>query len=99
MIMTEIKETKFKLLIIDESAELVNDILGINRERAEELLDHCIEIFHKNDQLHACLADVVDQCNHINEVVFGTMIMNKIIDKHTSQGRLGGLLQNLLNHE
>ena len=27
MIMTEIKETKFKLLIIDESADLLNDII------------------------------------------------------------------------
>ena len=90
---------KLELLIIDEKAELLNDIFGINEERADKLLDICITSYHKNNQLHACLKDVIDECKHTTEVVFTTMMMSKIIEKNNSKERLGGLLKNLFGHD
>ncbi len=92
-------QNDYKLLIIDEKAELLNDIFGINEERADKLLDICITSYHKNNQLHACLKDVIDECKHTNEVVFTTMMMSKIIEKNNSKERLGGLLKNLFGHD
>lgn len=92
-------QSDYKLLIINDQAELLHEIFGISEERADALLDVCIHAYHKNNQLHSCLVDVVEKCVHTNEIVFATMMMNKVIEKHNTKQRIGGLLSNLFNHD
>ena len=77
-----------KLLIIDENAELLHEIFGISEERSQELLEICLDVYSKNNLLHECLTTVVDKCNHVNEVVFATMVMQKVIESYALKDRM-----------
>lgn len=92
-------QSDYKLLVINEKAELLHEIFGISEERADHLLDVCVHAYHKNNQLHSCLVDVVAACVHTNEIVFATMMMNKVIEKNNTKQRINGLLSNLFGHD
>lgn len=86
---------KYKLLIIDDEAELIHKNLGINDARAELLLTACLEAFESSDRVHVALEKVIDICTHTNEVVYTTLMMAKVIEKNESQGRIHNLLKNM----
>ena len=89
----------YNLYIINEQANELHEKLGITEKRADELVDICVHAYHKNFQLHECLEEVVSQCNHINEVVFATMIFNKVIEKYNSNIQITGFLKNMFGLE
>jgi hypothetical protein len=91
-------DKQYKLLIIDDSKELMHEILGISEERAEELINICIKAYDDHDQLHACLEDVISKCKHTNEVVMATMIMQRVIDRKNQLHGLMGALKNMFGH-
>lgn len=86
---------RYKLLIIDDEAELIHKNLGINDARAELLLTACLEAFESSDRVHVALEKVIDICTHTNEVVYTTLMMAKVIEKNESQGRIHNLLKNM----
>jgi hypothetical protein len=70
-----------KLLIIDDTADLMHEILGISDKRAHELLMAADKAYNDHDKLHLCIEELVAICVHTNEVVFTTMVLQKIIDQ------------------
>jgi hypothetical protein len=70
-----------KFLLIDEKAAYLHDILGISEKRANELLTAADKAYDDHDKLHLCLEELVAICVHTNEVVFATMVLQKIIDQ------------------
>jgi transcriptional regulatory protein LevR len=88
---------KYKLLIIDDEAELIHKNLGINDVRAEIILTKCLESFDSSNRVHAALEKVIDICTHTNEVVFATLMMAKVIEKNESHGRIHNLLKNMFD--
>ena len=92
-------QSDYKLLIINEKALLLHEIFGISDERADHLVNTCIKAYHKNNQLHTCLVDVIDACVHTNEIVFTTMIISKVNETSNSKEKLSILLKNLFNND
>jgi len=86
---------QYKLLIIDDNAELLHQNLGISDERVEELLKVCIKAHEECNVLHNALEMIVKECKHTNEVVMVSLLMQKIIDKHNSADRLHNMLKNM----
>jgi hypothetical protein len=89
---------EYKLLIIDDSKDLLHEIFGISQERVEYLLKACLKAYDDNEQLHSCLEQVVLECNHTNEVVMTTLMMQKVIDKKQSMHRVGDMFKNLFGN-
>jgi hypothetical protein len=86
---------QYKLLIIDEDAELLHQNLGITDERVKELLEICIDAYEKSSAMHSALEKVVSECVHTNEVVMASLMLQKVVDKHNSSDRLHNLLKNM----
>jgi len=91
-------QSNHKLLIIDDNAKQLHQVFGISEQRADQLLDACVHAYHKNNQLHECLVEVVDECKHTNEVVFATMIMHRVIEKYNSKDSLAGFLKQMFGN-
>ena len=81
-------DSQYKLLIIDEEADLLHHNLGITDERAEELLQVSIDAYDTSTVLHSALEKVVSSCKHTNEVVFVSLILQKIIDRKNHENSL-----------
>lgn len=79
---------KHKLLIIDESAEMLSENFGIVEERADELFSTCTQAYNEHKKLHFALEYIVEQCNHTNEIVYAMMIFGKIVEKENAKGQL-----------
>ena len=86
---------KYKLLIIDDEAELIHKNLGINDVRAEVILTKCLESFDSSNRVHNALEKVIDTCTHTNEIVFATLMMAKVIEKNDSHERISNMLKNM----
>lgn len=86
---------KYKLLIIDDEAELIHKNLGITDKRAEVILCKCLEAFDNSQRVHTAMEKVVDICTHTNEVVYATLMMAKVIEKNESHERIHNLLKNM----
>jgi galactitol-specific phosphotransferase system IIB component len=88
---------KYKLLIINDEAELLHKNLGINDVRVEELTKVCITSFQKNLRVHTALEETISECTHTNEVVFICFIMTEIIKQNEFNNKLYDILKNF-NH-
>ncbi len=93
------QQDKFYLCIVDENSNLLHNNLGITEERAESLTRLCLEAYKTNELLYKCLDDVVKGCVHTNEVVFATMILQKIIDRYNTKDRIDNLIKNMFNND
>ncbi len=91
-------DCNYQLLIIDDKEELLHKILGISEKRCEILTDVCINAYKSNDQLHSCLEEVVKHCKHTNEVVFATLITQRVIEKMQSKDRVFDLIKNMFGN-
>lgn len=81
----DLPKNKFKLAIVDETAEQFYDILGITEERAAALSKIVEAAYEKNDLLHVSLTEIVDECTHTNEIVFATLIFTKVQEHATKK--------------
>ena len=88
-------DSQYKLLIIDDSKELIHEILGVTEERAEELLNFAKKAYDRHETMHMGLEEVVSKCTHTNEVVFGTMLYQKILDREISKRKLFDAFEDL----
>lgn len=91
-------DSKYKLLIIDEKADLLHKNLGICDVRIKELLAISVSAYDKHETMHKALEDVVSHCKHTNEVVMVTLMLQKVVDKNHSSDRLHNLLKNLFGN-
>lgn len=91
-------DSNYKLLIIDESQENLHQILGITEERCEILTEVCINAYKENDQLHACLEEIVSHCKHTNELIFATLIAQRVIDRMQSKNKALDLLKDMFGN-
>ena len=89
-------DSKYKLLIIDDEADLLHKNLGICDVRVKELLAIAVEAYDRNKTLHKGLEEVVSQCTHTNEVVMITLMLQKIVDQNAHADRLHNMLKNML---
>ena len=88
-------DCNYKLLIIDEKEELLHKIFGIAEERCEQLTKIAIDAYKNNDQYHSTLVEVIDHCKHTNEVVFATLITQKVVDRFQSRDKVLGMLNDI----
>jgi hypothetical protein len=72
------KQDMFKLCIVDETSDSTHVVLGINEERMNELRRICDRAYEKNTKLTSAMDDILQECNHINEVVISMQIYNKL---------------------
>lgn len=91
-------DNQYKLLIIDEKEELLHKIFGIAEERCEELTRIAIKAYNDNDAMHSTLVDVISYCKHTNEVVFATLITQKVIARNENHERLHNMLKNMFGN-
>lgn len=89
---------KYKLLIINDEAELMHQNLGINDVRAEELLKICLDSFEKNKCVHTAMKDVVDDCTHTNEIVFTSFMMARILNTNEQRSKLHDMLKDMFTN-
>ena len=88
-------DCNYKLLILDEKAEHLHDIIGITETRAEELTETCLKAYRGHQYFHETLEEVVSNCKHTNEVVFATLVTQKIVTSEQSKERLHHMLKDL----
>lgn len=88
-------DCNYKLLIIDDTQEHLHDIIGITEARAEELTEMCIKAYRGHKYFHETLEEVVSNCKHVNEVVFSTLVTQKVVVSEQSKERLHHMLKDL----
>ena len=88
---------QYKLLIIDDEAELLHQNLGMTNARAEVILNKCLESFESSNRVHVAMEKVVDICTHTNEIVFAALMMAKVIEKNESHERIHNMLKNMFD--
>lgn len=71
------QDNKFKLCIVDETAQHMHATLGVTDERAVELANLAIDAYDNNEELVSAIQQILDGCNHINEVVLALKIFEK----------------------
>lgn len=89
---------KYKLLIINDDAELLHQNLGINDVRAEELMNTCINAFKKHSRVHTAMVDVVNECVHTNKIVYASLMMAKIIETNEFGNRMHNVFKNMFGN-
>jgi hypothetical protein len=90
---------KFKLCIVDENATYMHEILGITEERAEYLTRICLEAYDRHRTMHDCVAYTLDQCKHVNEVVFVNVVIYRIIDRFSVKDKIDNIIKNMFNND
>jgi len=88
---------QYKLLIIDDKAELLHQNLGISDERVKILLAVCVKSFEESDDMQNALVKVIQECTHTNEVVMSTLMLQKVIDKRNNHERLHNMLKDMFD--
>jgi hypothetical protein len=92
------KDNKFEVLIIGEDKSNFQEILGITEERGKELLKMSLESYQKQDLFSDSCKEVVDECKHINEVVYAMSCLCRIKEA-TSSNPLEAILRKLTHGE
>ena len=88
------KDNKFEVLIIGEDKSNFQEILGITEERGKELLKMSLESYQKQDLFSDSCKEVVDECKHINEVVYAMACLCRIKEA-TNSNPLEAILRKL----
>jgi hypothetical protein len=86
---------QYKLLIIDDEANLLHKNLGITNKRVKELLAICVDAYEKSSAMHIALEKVVSECVHTNEVVMASLMLQKVVDRSNSSDRLHNMIKNM----
>lgn len=89
------QDNKFKLCIVDETATHMHTTLGVTDERAKELAVVAVNAYDNNDEVVTATQQILDNCNHINEVVLALKIFEKRINQENNplQGIIGAIMK------
>jgi hypothetical protein len=74
------KAERFEVTIYNDHPQAYT-CLGISEERADEISDIVIECYKDEKLLSDTIQRIVSQMNHINEVVFASMLCSRVHDK------------------
>ena len=90
------QDNKFKLCIVDETAQHMHTILGVTDERAMELAKIAVDAYDNNDDAVTATQQILDGCNHINEVILALKIFEKKSQMHQNplHGLIGEIMKN-----
>ena len=80
-----------KLCIVDDSTSDMWITLGITNERRDEIIAICKKSYNEHNTKTDCYKEIVDKCNHINEVVPACIIFERICDVENNP--LSGLMK------
>ncbi len=74
-------KAKFKLALINPDKTEVYKVLGISEERSDEIVEMATESYQSKKYFSETLEELVSKMNHINEVVFATLMASRIHHK------------------
>ena len=83
--------TELKLCIVDDTTSDLWITLGITDKRRDEIIAICDNAYHNNEVKTDCYKEIVDQCNHINEVIPACIIFERMCNVNNNP--LAGLIQ------
>jgi hypothetical protein len=90
------QDSKFKLCIVDETADHMHTILGVTDERACELVHLAVNAYKNHKELVPATQEILDGCTHVNEVVLALKIFEKKVEE--SNNPLRSIIQAIGNH-
>jgi hypothetical protein len=93
------KESQFKLCIINEDSDLVAEVLGITEQRAHEIGKLALKSYDSHSKKTDSLQELLNDCTHINEVVFAFECFNKIEKLKAEKYSVLSFMQKLFGDE
>lgn len=85
----------FKLQIIEENTDKLHESLGITSNRMSEINILVKSNYAAGLNLSKALEVTIDELNHINEVVYATLLMGRYHDSFEVMGILGRIKDSL----
>ena len=76
--------TELKVCIVDEKSDDLHEVFGISSERKKELGKITFAAFHDNENSADSYVNIVEKCNHVNEIIVCTIIFERIKDKQNN---------------
>jgi len=83
--------TALKLCIIDDTTSDLWITLGITDERRDEIIALCKDAYNNHNTKTGSYEQIVDKCNHINEVITACIIFERYCDMQDNP--LAGLMK------
>jgi hypothetical protein len=80
-----------KVCIIDDTTSDLWVTLGITDQRRDEIIQICKDAFNNHETKTDSYVEIVNKCNHVNEVITACIIFERLCDVHNSP--MGGLLK------
>ena len=92
-------DCSFKLCIVDEKADLMKDVLGITEKRAEEIAKFTHLAYENHDKKTASIQEMLNECTHINEVVFAYECFTRVHELKGKEMKIRGIMGKLFGHD
>ena len=73
-----------KVCIIDDTTSDLWVTLGITDQRRDEIIQICKDAFNNHETKTDSYVEIVDKCNHVNEVITACIIFERLCDMHDS---------------
>ena len=89
---TYVPSDKLKLRIINDNADDLAEALGINVERLVDIIDIGLDCLQSESHFELALEKGISKVNHINEVVYLTLIMGRAHQRNEVMRSLKGLV-------
>ncbi len=89
---TYVPSEKLKLRIINDNADDLAEALGINVERLIDIIDIGLDCLQSESHFELALEKGISKVNHINEVVYLTLIMGRAHQRNEVMRSLKGLV-------
>lgn len=71
----------FNVELFDTASDNVHEVLGISEERSDEIVELARKAYKDETYFTDTLKALVEQMNHINEVIFAVLIVGKVHGK------------------
>jgi hypothetical protein len=76
--------TVFHVELFDNGSENVYEVLGISEERSDEIVELSRKAYKEEKYFTDTLKTLVEQMNHINEVIFALLVAGRMHSKGNS---------------
>jgi hypothetical protein len=75
------RNSVLQIAIVEPKAPILTEALGISKERAIELVKIVEIAIHQNDKSTQAIQNIIEYCNHQNEVVFSIYYLSKTLSE------------------
>lgn len=89
---TYVPNEKLRLRIINDDADNLAEVLGINVDRLVDIIDIGLDSLQSESDFALALEKGVSRVNHINEVVYLTLIMGRAHQRNEVMRSLKGIV-------